>query len=154
MKKLMWLAVLAFCWMCRAGGAHACSCERDMPAAGFDRAQYVFTGKVLNADHHEWQIGIERVWKGRERLGLIIKLKDAYAATDCEFFFQEGQRYLFFAIVAKGGKYVFYHPQVCNWTSPLQSTRVLSQSESLWIEDFIAREYGPGEPPRDAPSLQ
>ncbi len=154
MKKLMWLPVLAFCWMWEAGQAHACSCERGTPAAGYGRAQYVFTGKVVNADHHEWLIEVERIWKGRERLVRTIKLKDAYAATDCEFFFQEGQRYLFFAIVAKGGKYVFYHPQACNWTSPPHSVRVPSQSEALWIEDFIVREYGPGEPPRDAPSLR
>jgi hypothetical protein len=154
MKTRIWLAVVAFCLIWEAGEARACSCEKGTPAAGYDRAQYVFTGKVLSADHHEWLIGVERVWKGREKLGLTVKLKDAYASTDCEFFFQEGQRYLFFAIVAKGGKYTFYHPQVCNWTSALQSTRVSAQGELLWIEDVLARQYGPGEPPRDTSALR
>jgi hypothetical protein len=151
MKKLIWLPALVFCSMWGARVVHACSCETTTPAAGYDRAQYVFTGKVVSADHHEWLIEVERVWKGHERLGRTVKLKDAYTATPCEFFFQQGQRYLFFAIVAKGGRDVFYHPQVCNWTSPLQSTRVPTQEkEQLWIEDFIEREYGLGEPPPDA----
>jgi hypothetical protein len=69
---------------------------------------------------------------------------------DCEFFFRLGQRYLFFTVLAKGGRHVFYHPQACNWTRPLQSTRVFAQgNESLWLEDLIVREHGPGEPPRD-----
>jgi hypothetical protein len=151
MNKLMWLPVLAFCWIWKAGEAHACSCERITPAAGYDRAQYVFTGKVVNADRHEWLVEVERIWKSHGRLGHTIKLKDAYAATSCEFFFQQGQRYLFFAIVAKGGRDVFYHPQVCNWTSPLKSMRVSTEENGgLWIEDVIDREYGPGAPPRDA----
>ena len=67
---------------------------------------------------------------------------------DCEFFFKEGERYLFFAIVAKGPRDVFYHPQVCNWTAPLQSRRVVTpDGASQWLEDLIIREHGPGEPP-------
>jgi hypothetical protein len=55
--------------------------------------------------------------------------------------------HLFFAILAKGGRDAFYHPQVCNWTRPLQSSRVVTKdNESLWVEDVIAREHGPGEP--------
>jgi hypothetical protein len=151
MKKLIWFPVLVFGWIWGARIAHACSCETITPEAGYDRAQYVFTGNIVSADHHEWLVEVDRVWKGHERLGRTIKLKDAYAATLCEFFFQQGQRYLFFAIVAKGGRDVFYHPQVCNWTSPLQSTQVPAQeNERLWIEDFISRKYGQGEPPWDA----
>jgi hypothetical protein len=74
---------------------------------------------------------------------------DVYATMDCEFFFHTGQRYVFFAILAKGGRDVFYHPQACNWTRPLQSTRVSAEGNgSLWLEDFITREYGPGQQPR------
>ena len=150
MKILIWLAVVAFCCTWRTGAVHACLCETVGPADGFDRAQYVFTGRVVSADHHEWLIEVDRVWKGQERLGHIIKLKDAYAATNCEFFFRQGERYIFFAIVAKGGRDIFFHPQVCNWTSHLRSTRVPSQTrESLWIEDFVVQEHGPGESPRD-----
>jgi hypothetical protein len=133
-----------------AGAAHACSCDPISPAAGFDRAQYVFAGRVVRAEEHTWHVEVERVWKEHERLGRTVKLMDAYASMDCQFFFQLGQRYLFFAILAKGGRDVFYHPQVCNWTKPVHSTRVPSRgNESLWLEDLIARDHGPGEPPRD-----
>ena len=124
MKNLTRLLVLAICWMWGAGAAHACSCDPVSPEAGFDRAQYVFAGKVVRADQHAWLIEVERAWKGGERLARTIKLMDVYATLDCEFFFQPGQRYVFFAILAKGGREVFYHPQACNWTRPLQSTRV------------------------------
>jgi hypothetical protein len=149
MKKLERLLIWAICCMCSAGAAYACQCDPISPEAGFDRAQYVFTGKVVQADHHAWLIEVERVWKGHERLTHTVKLMDVYATLDCEFSFQSGQRYLFFAILAKGGREVFYHPQACNWTRPLQSTRIPAEgNESLWLEDFITREFGPGEQPR------
>lgn len=143
------LLVLAICWMCSAGTAQACRCDPISPQAGFDRAQYVFTGKVVQAEHHTWLIEVERVWKGHERLARTVRLMDVYAKMDCEFFFQLGQRYLFFAILAKGGRDVFYHPQACNWTRPLQSTRVpAGGNESILLENLIVREHGPGEQPR------
>ena len=43
---------------------------------------------------------------------------DVYAEIDCEFYFERGRRYLFYAIRAKSGRDVFYHPQVCNLTRP------------------------------------
>jgi hypothetical protein len=135
-----------------AGAAHACSCHPLSPEAGFDHAQYVFTGKVVRAAQHTWLVEVERVWKGHDKLTRTVRLMDIYAKMDCEFFFKLGQRYLFFTVLAKGSKDVFYHPQACNWTRPLQSTRVpAGENESLWIEDLIAREHGPGEPPRDDP---
>ncbi|WP_119304306.1 hypothetical protein [Dongia deserti] len=150
MKILTGLLVLVVCWMWSAESAHACSCGPISPEAGFDRAQYVFTGKIVQAQHHLWLVDVERVWKGHEKLTRTVELMDVYARMDCEFFFQLGQRYLFFAVLAKGGRHVFFHPQACNWTRPLQSTRVpVDGKESLWIEDLIAREHGPGEPPRD-----
>src|SRR6267378_179394 len=88
MKNLARLLVLASCWMWEAGAAHACSCDPIPPAAGFDRAQYVFTGRVAKAEAHAWLVEVERVWKGHQKLGRTIKLMDAYAATDCQFFFQ------------------------------------------------------------------
>jgi hypothetical protein len=127
----------------------ACSCDAVSPSEGFDRAQYVFTGKVVKAEHHTWLIAAHRVWKGREKLAGTVKLMDIYAAMDCEVFFELGRSYIFFAIMAKGGRDVFYHPLACNWTSPLQSRRVVTKrNESLWIEDFIVRQHGPGERPR------
>ena len=152
MKSLKGLLISALCWMWGAGVAHACSCQPISPEAGFDHAQYVFTGKVIQAESHIWFVEVERVWKGHEKLAHTIKLMDVYARMDCEFYFKLGQRYLFFAVVAKGDRHVFYHPQACNWTSPLQSKRVpAAGNESLWIEDLIAREHGPGEPPRAEP---
>ena len=60
MKKLAGLLVLAICWMDGAGAAHACSCDPVSPEAGFDRAQYVFTGKVVQAEQHIWLIEVEQ----------------------------------------------------------------------------------------------
>jgi hypothetical protein len=141
---------LAIGLMWRAGAAHACSCDPISPEAGFERAQYVFAGKVVRAESHTWLIEVERVWKGQEKLGRTAELMDVYARMDCEFFFELGQRYVFFAVVAKGGRNVFYHPQACNWTRPLRSARVPAEDdESLWLEDLIVREHGPGDPPRD-----
>ena len=91
---------------------------------------------------------IDRVWKGK--LAHTIKLIDIYGSIDCEFFFEQGESYLIFAIIAKGGRQVFYHPQVCNWTRPLRSTRIpAAGDESPWLEDLIVREQGPGKPLRD-----
>jgi hypothetical protein len=151
MKTLASFLVFVSCHVSGAEAAQNCSCERTSPAAGFDRAQYVFTGKIIEAGMHTWLVEVDRVWKGQGKLGHIARLMDVYAAIDCEFYFKLGERYLFFAILAKGGRDVFYHPQVCNWTSSLRTNRVLSpQGDSIWVEDLIIREHGPGEPPRDA----
>jgi hypothetical protein len=151
MKNPLRLLVFMICWTWRIGAAQVCSCPPNSPEEGFDRAQYVFTGKVVNAEQHVWLVEVERAWKGYDKLGHTIKLMDVYARMDCEFFFELGQRYIFFAVLAKGGREVFYHPQACNWTRRLQSTRVLAAgNESLWIEDLIVRQHGPGEPPRAA----
>jgi hypothetical protein len=150
MKGLIRLLGLGVAWMLGVDAAQACSCDQISPSEGFDRAQYVFTGKVVRAEHHTWLVAVDRVWKEKEKLAGTVRLMDVYAAIDCEFFFEFERSYLFFAILAKGGRDVFYHPQVCNWTTPLQSSRVVTKNgESLWIEDFIALEHGPGERPRD-----
>jgi hypothetical protein len=135
-----------------AGSAQACSCEKMSPAEGFERAQYVFSGRVMEAGTHTWVVEVDRVWKGRATLTHKARLMDVYTQMDCESFFKEGERYLIFAIVAKGPRDVFYHPQVCNWTSPLQSRRVVTpDGASEWLEDLIMREHGPGEPPGEGP---
>jgi hypothetical protein len=148
MKNLVIVLGLASFWMWGAGNAYACSCEQISPAEGFDRAQFVFIGTVIEAGSHTWVVDVDRVWKGRERLTPKARLMDAYAAMDCEFFFERGRRYIVFAVRAKSGGDVFYHPQVCNWTRPVRSALVSAHdSEALWLEDLIAREHGPGEPP-------
>ena len=150
MKSLARFLAFTICLMWGSSVALACLCEPISPDAGFDRAQYVFTGKVVKAEHHIWIVEVERVWKGHEKLTRTVELMDVYAKMDCAFFFKLGQRYVFFAVLAKGGRDVFYHPQACNWTRPLQSARVSAEgNESLWLEDFIARKHGPGEAPRD-----
>jgi hypothetical protein len=131
-----------------AESAHTCSCQPISPAEGFARAQYVFVGKVVEGGTHTWRVEVDRVWKGKETLPRTARLMDVYAMMDCAFYFKEGERYLFFAIVAKGPRDVFFHPQVCNWTSPLQSKRVVTtDGASVWLEELIIREYGPGEQP-------
>jgi hypothetical protein len=147
MEHLVKLLVLAACLAYGTGTARACSCDAISPEAGFDRAQYVFTGKVVNARHHQWLVEVERVWKGHDKLGRTVRLMDIYAGMDCEQHFELDRSYVFFAVIAKGSRDVFYHPHACNWTSPLRSTRVPAQgNDSLWLEDWIVREHGPGHP--------
>ena len=67
MKNFMGLTLLTICWMW-SGAAHACRCDPVSPQAGFERAQYVFIGKVVQAEHHTWVVEVERVWKGQDRL--------------------------------------------------------------------------------------
>src|SRR5262245_35262683 len=99
MKKLMRIFGLGVCSALASEGAQAaCSCDRISLSAGFDRAQYVFSGMVVEAAAHEWLVSVNRVWKGK--LARSIKLKDAFAFTGCEFFFHQGQSYLFFAVLA------------------------------------------------------
>ena len=149
MRMLAGVAGLVTVWMSACGATLACPCEEVSPTEGFDRAEYVFTGRVVETAAHTWAVDVDRVWKGSEKLARQVRLLDVYLSTDCEFFFEPGRDYLFFAIVAKSSRYVYYQPQVCNWTSALHSKRVNgSDGRPLWLEDFIERTYGPGESPR------
>ena len=123
-------------------------CDPISPSEGFDRAQYVFTGKVVEMDGHTWTIDVNRVWKGAERLASHVRLLDVYNGIDCAFYFELGRAYLFFAIVAKSSRYVYYQPEVCNWTRALRSTHVPSPRGPIWVEDLIAEKYGTGESPK------
>ena len=110
-------------------------------------------GQVVEAEHHVWLVEVERVWKGHEKLRHTVKLMDVYARMDCEFFFELGQRYLFFAVLAKGGRDVFITRKPVR-TSRLQSTRVLAPgNESLWIEDLIVATWPGRTAPRRVGSL-
>lgn len=143
MRVVVGLVMLASGW---TGAAQACSCEQISPGEGFDRAQYVFTGKVIEMNGHTWTVDVDRVWKGAEKLAKRVRLLDVYASIDCEFYFELGRAYLFFAIVAKSSRYVYYQPEVCNWTRALRSTRVAGSHGAVWLEDLIVGDYGPGEP--------
>jgi hypothetical protein len=137
------LSVFAFA----AETAHACPCEEISPAEGFAEAEYVFTGKVAEEVGHTWTIDVDRVWKGGEKLAGRVRLLDVYNGIDCAFYFETGRSYLFFAIVAKSSRYVYYQPQVCNWTSPLHSKRVRGPDGPLWLEDLIVKDHGAGDRP-------
>jgi hypothetical protein len=50
------------------------------------------------------------------------------------------------AIVAKSSRYVFYQPEVCNWTNALRSKRVASPHGAVWLEDLIVENYAPASP--------
>ena len=128
--------------------AHACPCEEISPEQGFEEAQYVFTGKVVEEVGHTWTVDVDRVWKGSEKLASRVRLLDVYNGIDCAFYFEQGRSYLFFAIVAKSSRYMYYQPQVCNWTSALRSKRVGGAEGAMWLEDLIARDYGPGDRPK------
>jgi hypothetical protein len=128
--------------------AYACPCEEISPAEGFAEAEYVFAGKVVEEVGHTWTVDVDRVWKGSERLASRVRLLDVYNGIDCAFYFETGRSYLFFAIVAKSSRYVYYQPQVCNWTSPLHSKRVRGPDGALWLEDLIAKNYGAGDRPK------
>jgi hypothetical protein len=133
------------------GPARACKCVDITPAQGFEQAEYVFTGTVAEATGHTWVVDVDRIWKGGDRLADRAHLLDVYAELDCEFFFALDRSYVFFAIRAKSGRYVWYQPQVCNLTSPLRSRRVRAPDGStMWLEDFLVASHGPGEPPKVA----
>ena len=143
-KALLWLMGFPGLLILAAGAAQACSCDPLTPTQGFDRAQYVFTGRVVEEAGHTWTVDVDRVWKGSETLPGRVRLLDVYKGIDCEFYFEPGRSYLFFAIVAKSSRYRYYQPEACNWTSALHSKRI----GSMWLEDLIVREHGLGEAPK------
>ncbi|WP_456639714.1 hypothetical protein [Bradyrhizobium sp. USDA 10063] len=105
-------------------------------------------GKVVEIKDHTWAVDVDRAWKGAEKLANRVRLLDVYASIDCEFYFELGRVYVFFVNVAKSSRYVYYQPDVCNWTRALRSTRVTSPRGAIWLEDAIVENYGPGEPPK------
>ena len=96
-QALGWLVGLLILLMAGANTAHACACESISPAQGFARAQYVFTGKVVDVTGHTWTVDVDRVWKGADKLAAQVRLLDVYNGIDCEFYFEPGRTYLFFA---------------------------------------------------------
>jgi hypothetical protein len=147
LKVLAWLIGSMGLSLAGADAAQACACESITPAQGFTRAQYVVTGKVVETTGHTWTVDVDRVWKGADKLAARARLLDVYNGIDCEFYFEPGRAYLFFAIVAKSSRYVYYQPEVCNWTRALHSTRVAGPHGAIWLEDLIVEDHGPGGPP-------
>ena len=143
LKVLAWLVGLLCLSAAGADVAHACACDSISPAQGFARTQYVFIGKVLEAKGHTWTIDVDRVWKGADKLAARVRLLDVYKDMDCEFYFEPGRAYIFFAIVAKSSRYVFYQPEVCNWTNALRSKRVKIRSYPVAVESGEELQKGP-----------
>jgi hypothetical protein len=150
MGTVAWLLGTAGLSTLGAGAAYACPCEAISPAQGFERAQYVFMGKIVEARQHTWTVDVDRVWKGADKLAGRVRLLDVYAGIDCGFYFEAERSYVFFAIIAKSGRYVYYQPQACNWTSAVRAKRVAGTDGSPWLEDFVVKTYGPGERPKAA----
>jgi hypothetical protein len=92
-QTLGWLVGLLILLTAGTGAAHACVCEAISPAQGFARAQYVFTGKVVDAAGHTWVVDVDRVWKGADKLTAQVRLLDVYNGIDCEFYFEPGRTY-------------------------------------------------------------
>jgi hypothetical protein len=107
---------------------------------GFNRAQYVFTGKVAEINGHTWTVDVDRVWKAADKLAK--RLLDVYASIDWESCFELDRAYIFFAIVAKSSRYVYYQSEFCNWTRALHSIRVASPHGAIWLEDLILERSG------------
>ena len=59
LKLLAWL--LGALGLSSAGAAHACTCASISPAQGFTRAEYVFTGTVVEEAGHTWTVDVDRV---------------------------------------------------------------------------------------------
>jgi hypothetical protein len=148
-QALRWLVGLLIL-LAGVDAAHACTCESISPAQGYARAQYVFTGWVVEETGHTWTVDVDRVWKGADKLAAQVRLLDVYNGIDCEFYFEPGRTYVFFADVAKSSRYVYYQPEVCNWTRALHSVQVTTSHGVIWLEDLIAEEHGSGERPRGA----
>lgn len=146
MKKLIaFLGVLPFLLL-SARTAPACSCSSLMPDQAFDRAQAVFTGKVIKARKKEWTVAVDRVWKGGPEE--IIKLQDAHAGSSCASSYKSGESYLFLINVKESDGKVVYSPQVCTWTTRLKANRLdLGERGSFWVEDLVLQGRGEGNLP-------
>jgi len=143
LKVLAWLVGLLCLSAAGVDVAHACACDSISPAQGFARTQYVFIGKVSEVKGHTWTVDVDRVWKGADKLAARVRLLDVYKDMDCEFYFEPGRAYIFFAIVAKSSRYVFYQPEVCNWTNALRSKRVKVRSYPVAVESGEELQKGP-----------
>jgi hypothetical protein len=61
--------------------AFSCSCGGITPSDGFDHAEAVFTGTVIEASKSKWTISVQRVWKGDVQS--VVILRDAHSGTSC-----------------------------------------------------------------------
>jgi len=126
--------------------ALACSCFYSRPSEGFDRAQAVFTGRIIKAEKSEWVVAVERVWKGE--MAERVTLRDAHAGTSCAAGYKKGARYLFLVDVVKSERGAVYSPQVCNWGTRLRAGRIeVGENTYAWVEDVVLKDRGEGKLP-------
>lgn len=145
MKLLLAAAVFL---LANVNSSLGCSCIFPTPTQGFDRAQAVFTGKVIKANENEWTVEVDRVWKGDVESQII--LFDAHPRSSCSTNnYKKGQSYLFLVNVENTSGITRYSPQVCNWGTRLRSSKVRLESNgpARWIEDWVLRGHGKGSPP-------
>lgn len=125
----------------------ACSCSFVTPSQGFEKAQSVFTGKIVHSSKAKWIVAVDRVWKGEVDSQII--LFDAHAGSSCAASYKRGKSYLFLVNVETVNGASRYSPQVCNWGTRLKAAKVAFQGKGppRRIEDWVLMGRGPGRIP-------
>ena len=109
--------------------AYACVCVDPGFEKRFERADAVFLAKVAAVSKNEWQLEVQRVWKGDvPKRG---KLRDNFADTDCGMSFNPAIPYIVFAS-RLGSSDIFYTDQ-CSGTT--------------WLDDDLLKRLGYGRMP-------
>jgi len=153
LKFGVFLASIAFMFM--ASPVLGCSCGYLSPEMGVAHAEAVFTGKVIRSSKSNWDVEVDRVWKGD--VEKRIELFDAHAGSDCSTRgFKKGRSYLFLMSVENRNGKIRYSPQPCNWTTALKTLRITVQEHRIsigegqtakWTEEWVLMGHGQGKPP-------
>jgi len=144
MKKITVLVIFIVVFLLSANNALACVCEFALPAQDYDRAQVVFTGKVIKAKKSAWTIIVDRVWKGEIKETVV--LRDFLPKSSCSASFKKEVSYLFLVNVVESKGKTVYYPQVCSWgNTRLNKYRVeVGGNNYMLIEDIVLRNRGEG----------
>jgi hypothetical protein len=145
LKLLAWL--LGSLGLSSAGAAHACTCASISPTQGFTRAEYVFSGTVVEEAGHTWTVDVDRVWKGADKLapasGCWTSTTESIASSTSNQVVPISSSRSW----PRAAATPITNP-VCNWTRALRSTWVSSPRGPVWLEDAIVDDHGPGGPPK------
>lgn len=100
MKKILLLGTSLF--LLGANAAMACKCAPTTPQQSLERANAVFSGKVIDVDKssnpseaNRITFEVSKVWKGTNKQKLVITTSSSSAS--CGYSFQEGKEYLVYA---------------------------------------------------------
>jgi hypothetical protein len=106
-------------------------CEWADPgfASQFSAAEVVFLARLTPVSKGEWNVDIQRVWKGS--VPKTGKLRDSLAETDCAIGLIKGARYVVFG--SRSGKAAIFNTSIVSGTRP--------------IDDDLLRKLGIGRPP-------